>query len=318
MTLRTAGIHHVTAFVRDAQANVDFYAGILGLRLVKQTVNFDVPSVYHLYFGNETGAPGTVVTFFPFEHGRQGKIGSGQVEWITFAIPEGAMSFWENRLTRFGIEFTRERRFEETYLRFADRDGLQLELTERREGPDSRWSFGEIPAEKAIKGLGGAVLNSGAPERTGILLQELLGLEKVGRENGLLRFRSYGELGNIIELKEAASDLGHGGPGTVHHIAWRAKNDAEHEVWRERIVNRGLEPTPVKDRNYFNAIYFYEPGGIFFEIATDSPGFDRDESYEELGQALKLPEWYEERRSDIVKGLPAFIVRPFEEDKSGD
>ncbi|AZN42641.1 VOC family protein [Paenibacillus albus] len=309
MKITTAGIHHITAFARDTQTNVDFYASILGLRLIKQTINFDVPSVYHLYFGNELGTPGSVITFFPFEKGRQGKYGAGQVGWTTFAIPLGALPFWERRLTKFDIPFQYEQRFGENFLKFADRDGLQLELVERQEGSRSTWAFGDITAEHAIKGLGGAGLLSKDPEQTGLLLEELLGLEKVGVENGWTRFRTYGNSINFIEINESAVSEGHGGPGTVHHIAWRAKDSEEHLLWREAILRRGLEPTEVQDRQYFQAIYFREPGGILFEIATDSPGFTKDESLDELGHSLKLPSWYEDKRSELVQTLSAFEVR---------
>ncbi|WP_308633984.1 VOC family protein [Paenibacillus silvisoli] len=309
MTMKTAGIHHITAFVRNVQATVDFYAGVLGLRLVKQTINFDVPNVYHLYFGNEIGAPGTVITFFPFEKGRQGKIGAGQVGWSTFAVPYGTLPFWEERLNKYEIAFTSAYRFNEALLRFTDRDGLQLELVERKEGPNSTWSFDDIPAEKAIKGLGGAVLFSTLPEETGNVLEELLGFEKVGTDQGVARYRSYGDLGNLVDILQTAMDPGHGGPGTVHHIAWRAIDDEQHEQWREAIIRRGLEATPVQNRQYFNAIYFREPGGILFEIATDPPGFMKDESLASLGQSLQLPSWYEDKRPELVKGLAPFEVR---------
>ncbi|REE68127.1 glyoxalase family protein [Paenibacillus taihuensis] len=307
--MKTAGIHHITAFVRNVQDSVDFYAGILGLRLVKQTINFDVPSVYHLYFGNEMGSPGTVITFFPFEKGRQGKIGAGQVGWSSFAIPAGTLAFWENRLTKFGIEFTRLIRFNETFLRFTDRDGLQLELVERNDGMNGTWSFGDIPAEKAIKGFGGAVLFSKLPADTGNVLEDLLGFKKVGVEQGFSRYRSYGDRGNIVDIDERVRDDGHGGPGSVHHIAWRAEDDNQHAEWREAVIRRGLTSTPFQNRQYFNAIYFREPGGILFEIATDPPGFTVDEPLEELGESLQLPSWYEDKRAALVDELTHFEVR---------
>ncbi|MDI4648703.1 ring-cleaving dioxygenase [Cohnella hashimotonis] len=316
MTQKTAGIHHITAFVRNAQDNVDFYAGVLGLRLVKKTVNFDGPEVYHLYFGNEGGSPGTAITFFPFEHGRKGMIGGGQVGWSTFAVPVGALSFWEGRLAKLGIAYERTTRFGETFLRFRDRDELQLELVERVQGEPSKWSFGGVPADKAIKGLGGAVLFSLAPDKTMETLQGLLGLEKVGSEGGLVRFRAYGELGNIVEVREDAVPGGHGGSGTVHHIAWRAKNDEDHRVWRERTLVHGFQPTPFTDRQYFNAIYFRETGGILFEIATDPPGFARDEPAEALGELLMLPEWFEPRRAELEKALPPIEVRVLDADRA--
>lgn len=315
MTQKTAGIHHITAFVSNAQDNVDFYAGILGLRLVKKTINFDAPEVYHLYFGNEVGSPGTAITFFPFQEGQRGQIGGGQVGWTSYVVPTGTLEFWEQRLNKFQIPFTNEVRFNETYLRFRDNDGLQLEIVEREEGEPSKWSFGGIPADKAIKGFGGAVLNSTRPDRTMYVLEQVLGFEKVGAENDLVRYRSTGDLGNIIDINETPMDWGTGGSGTVHHIAWRAKDDQDHQLWRTRVIEDGLQPTPIVDRQYFNALYFREQGGILFEIATDPPGFERDEDFEVLGEKLMLPDWYEPYRSQIEQGLTPFKVRVLEVDK---
>ena len=185
MTYQTAGIHHITSFVRHPQDNVDFYAGILGLRLVKKTINFDAPDVYHLYFGNEIGGPGTIITFFPSAGSRLGKVGGGQVGYTTFAVPTGALSFWEARLAQFGVAFERTERFGETYLQFKDRDGLQLEIVEREEGAPSPWSFGGVSTDKAIKGFGGAILYSINSAKTPDTLATVMGLQKVGEENGL-------------------------------------------------------------------------------------------------------------------------------------
>jgi glyoxalase family protein len=315
MTQATAGIHHITSFVRDPQANVDFYAGVLGLRLVKKTINFDAPDVYHLYFGDQMGHPGTAMTFFPSPGSRQGRIGGGQVGVTTFAVPVGALPFWERRLAKLGVAAQRTSRFGETYLRFADKDGLALELVEREEGSPSEWSFGGVPADKAIKGFGGAILGSVHPEKTADVLANVLGLEKIAEEGGWIRFRAAGSLGNLIDLNAAPMDWGSGGAGTVHHIAWRAKDDEEHAKWRERVEQAGLHPTPFVDRQYFNAIYFREAGGILFEIATDSPGFDVDEPFESLGGKLMLPEWYEKRREAIERNLLPFEVRVLEGDE---
>lgn len=315
MKQQTAGIHHITAFVRHPQENVDFYAGLLGLRLVKKTINFDAPEVYHLYFGNEAGSPGTAITFFPYAASRKGRIGGGQVGYTTFLIPVGTLGFWEDRLNKFEVAYNKVTRFKETYLQFADQDGLQLELVEREGGAPSKWSFGNIPAEKAIKGFGGAILYSVQPEKTMEVLQNLLGLEKVGEEDGLVRFRSVGDLGNIIDVNAQPIPRGAGGAGTVHHIAWRAKDDADHRSWREKVEAYGLHPTDIVDRQYFNALYFREYGEILFEIATDPPGFGRDEAFEQLGEKLMLPEWYEPYRTQIEQGLTPITVRVLEGDK---
>ncbi|MDF2718180.1 MAG: ring-cleaving dioxygenase mhqO [Paenibacillus sp.] len=314
MTMKTAGIHHITAFVTDAQRNVDFYAGVLGLRLVKKTINFDAPEVYHLYFGNESGSPGTAITFFPWATARRGRIGGGQVGYTVFAVPLGSMEFWQNRLQKLNVPYTQTERFGETYIRFRDWDGLQLEIVEREEGPASEWAFGGVPANKAIKGFGGAVLNSFAPDKTAKLLEQVMGLEKVGEEGELVRFRAYGDLGNVIDMNRTPMGWGAGGAGTVHHIAWRAKDEEDHRRWREYIAQSGFQPTPVVDRQYFNAIYFREEGGILFEIASDTPGFAVDEPLKALGEKLMLPEWLEANRSQVEQGLPSIAVNRLEAD----
>lgn len=314
MNMRTAGIHHITAFVTDAQRNVDFYAGVLGLRLVKKTINFDAPEVYHLYFGNEAGSPGTAITFFPWATARRGRIGGGQVGTTVFAVPVGAFGFWQDRLRKLNVSFTQAERFGETYIRFQDWDGLQLEIVEREEGPDSEWAFGGVPADKAIKGFGGAVLNSFAPDKTMDLLERVMGLAKVGKEGEWVRYRSFGELGNIIDINHTPMGWGAGGAGTVHHIAWRAKDEEEHRRWREYIAQNGFQPTPVVDRQYFNALYFREEGGILFEVASDTPGFARDEPFDSLGEKLMLPGWLEDQRAQVEQGLPPIEVRTLEAD----
>lgn len=312
MTLKTAGIHHITAFAGDPQANVDFYAGVLGLRLVKKTINFDAPDVYHLYFGNASGSPGTAITFFPSPNTPIGKIGGGQVGITTYSIPVGAMGFWEERLQKFGIETSRVRRLGEDYLHFLDNDGLVLELVERAAGASNDWEFDGITRDTAIKGFAGAVLYSIRPDSTMNALQEVLGFTKVGEDAQYARFQSTGELGNIIDVRLEAVPFGDGGAGTVHHIAWRAKDFEEHEKWRIHASAQGYRPTQVIDRQYFNALYFREYGGILFEIATDPPGFDRDEPKETMGEKLMLPEWYEKHRETIEANLLPITVRKLE------
>ncbi|MDR0267635.1 ring-cleaving dioxygenase [Paenibacillus sp.] len=311
--LKTAGIHHITAFVNDAQQNVDFYAGVLGLRLVKKTINFDAPEVYHLYFGDENGSPGTIITFFPQDNARTGKIGGGQVSITVYAIPEGSIDFWKKRLDSFGIHHETTTRFGETFLRFFDPSGLQIELVERKEGAASRWSFNGVSFEHAIKGFGGAMLSSVSSKNTILVLEKVLGLDYVAEEDGLIRFKGYSDIGNIIDVNAENATWGDPGAGTVHHIAWRARDYEEHEKWRELLAEIGFQPTQVIDRQYFNAIYFREPGGILFEIATDPPGFARDEDKEEMGTHLMLPEWYEPQRELIEQILPKIEVREVEE-----
>ena len=309
MTKKSMGIHHITAIVGDPQENVDFYAGVLGLRLVKKTVNFDDPGTYHLYFGDETAKPGTIITFFPWGNAYKGKIGDGQAGVTSFAVPSGALAFWEKRFEKFKVPFSKTTRFEEQYLTFDDPHGLHLELVERQQGEPNTWSIGEVTEEVAIKGFGGATLYTANAEKTAELLETVMGLEKIGEEEDLMRFRAAGDLGNIIDVKLSRVGTGQMGVGTVHHIAWRAQDDADQLDWKQQVETYGLGVTPVQDRNYFNAIYFREYGDILFEIATDPPGFAIDESPEALGEALMLPAQHERHRKNLQRDLPPIQVR---------
>lgn len=310
---KTTGIHHITAMVNDAQRNIDFYAGVLGLRLVKKTINFDRPEVYHLYFGNEAGDPGTVITFFPWENQMKGRIGTGQVGVTSYVIPAGSLSFWKDRLKRFGVRFIQNVRYGETYLQFQDPDGLEIELVERNEGAINPWSYGGVTSDVAIKGFGGATLISAQPHKTAEVLEDILGLEPVGQEESFLRFKT--EIGNTIDIKLSPSVRGLMGAGTVHHIAWRARDEEDHQRWRELLVEKGFYPTEILDRNYFKALYFHEGGGILFEIATDAPGFGVDEPANALGKKLMLPSWLESKREELEHKLPQVEARVLEGDK---
>jgi glyoxalase family protein len=309
MSKKTMGIHHITAIVGHPQENVDFYAGVLGLRLVKQTVNFDDPGTYHLYFGNKGGKPGTIITFFPWPGAHQGIIGGGQVGVTSYVVPKGALEFWEKRLEKFNVPFTKIERFGEQYLEFDDPHGLHLEMVERAEGEANQWNFGEVTPDVAIKGFGGATLLSTQPNKTAELLKNVLGLERVGTEGDFVRFRSLAEIGNVIDLKLTPIGRGQMGVGTVHHIAWRASDDQDQLDWKEFVQANGYGVTPVQDRNYFNAIYFREHGEILFEIATDPPGFAHDESQETMGEKLMLPAQYEKHREQIERRLLPIEVR---------
>ncbi|RST77453.1 ring-cleaving dioxygenase [Siminovitchia acidinfaciens] len=306
---KTAGIHHITAIVGHPQENVDFYAGVLGLRMVKKTVNFDDPGTYHLYFGNEGGRPGTIITFFPWPDAYPGKIGDGQVGVTSYAVPLDAIPFWEKRLETLQVPFTKSERFGESYLSLTDPHGLQLEIVEREAGEKNTWAFDGIHPDVAIKGFGGATLLSSRPEKTAELLENIMGLEKVGEEGGLIRFRSSADIGNVIDLKSTRSGPGRMGVGTVHHIAWRAADDADQLDWQKYVASHGYGVTPVQDRNYFNAIYFREHGNILFEIATDPPGFAHDESFETMGEKLMLPQQYEMYRQRLEESLIPIKVR---------
>ncbi|WP_226678348.1 ring-cleaving dioxygenase [Mesobacillus jeotgali] len=312
---KTSGIHHITAMVNDAQRNIDFYAGVLGLRLVKKTINYDRPEVYHLYFGNESGDPGTAITFFPWANQLKGRIGTGQVGVTSYVIPEGTLPFWKERLNRFGVRFIQNVRYGESYLQFQDPDGLEIELVERNEGPTNTWSFGGVTPDVAIKGFGGATLISAQPHKTAEVLEDILGLENIGQEESFLRFKSAAEIGNTIDIMLTPSVRGLMGAGTVHHIAWRAKDEEDHKRWRALLLEKGYYPTEILDRNYFKALYFHEGGGILFEIATDSPGFAVDEPISELGEKLMLPSWLEPKREELEDLLPKVEARILEGDK---
>jgi glyoxalase family protein len=309
MTKKTLGIHHITAIVGDPQENVDFYASVLGLRLVKKTVNFGDKVRYHLYFGNEEGAPGTLITFFAWPGAVNGKVGDGEVGVSSYAVPVGAIDFWKTRLESFKVSYTEIERFGEQYLQFQDPHGLLLEIVEREEGAPNRWEFGSVTEDVAIKGLGGATLFSAKSAETAEVLNNVLGLELVGEEGDYIRFKSASELGNIIDIKATSFGKGEQGPGVVHHIAWRTKDDAEQLAWKSFVEGNGYEVTPVRDRNYFKAIYFSEPGGTLFEIATDPPGFAHDESLETMGEKLMLPKQFEDEREKLESILIPVKVR---------
>ncbi|MBG9546746.1 ring-cleaving dioxygenase [Cytobacillus firmus] len=312
MNKATSGIHHISAIVGHPQENIDFYAGVLGLRMVKQTVNFDDPGTYHLYFGNNEGKPGTIITFFPWAKASQGVIGDGQVGVTSYAIPKGALGFWKDRFEKFKISYTTEKRFSEESIRFRDPHGLVLEMVERDEGETNTWTFGAITPDVAVKGFAGATLYSSQPDQTALLLERVMGLERIGEEGEMIRFQSSAQIGNVIDLKKIPGKRGQMGVGTVHHIAWRAEDDQDQLEWLEYVRSNGYGVTPVRDRNYFNAIYFREHGEILFEIATDPPGFAHDESPGKMGEMLMLPEQYENMRNGIERKLIPIEVRELE------
>ncbi len=307
MSIRFAGLHHVTAIAGDPQENVDFYAGILGLRLVKKTVNFDDPGSYHLYYGDAAGNPGTIMTFFSWPGAPRGRIGTGQVSTTSFSVPEDSLGYWTERLVEHGVRFAMpERRFDETVLAFEDHDGLAVEIVAGpgREGGEA-WAGNPVPVEHAIRGIPGVTLSEQSGEVTENILTRLLGFEKVGEEDGRTRYLSSGSGGSfadVLALPEGTP--GQTAVGTTHHVAWRAPDDETEKLWHDEIEARGLHVTPVLDRSYFHSIYFREPGGVLFEIATDPPGFAVDEDPDHLGESLKLPPWLERRRAEIERSLP--------------
>ena len=309
MKQQTAGIHHITAIVGHPQENVDFYAGILGLRLVKKTINFDDPETYHLYFGDEGGNPGTIITFFPWASGRKGEIGDGQVGVTAYAVPVGALPYWEKRLSGFDIAYEKIVRFGETTLQFEDPHGLRLEIVEREQGDENSWTFGGVTKDVAIKGFAGATLFSQSPKETAATLTDVMGLTYSETEDDYARFIAPSSIGNVIDVKMTTGVQGTMGVGTVHHIAWRAEDNEDHVAWQASVRSHDIPVTEIRDRNYFNALYFKEPGQILFEIATDPPGFAHDESLETMGKALKLPAQYEQHRQELEATLIPIEVR---------
>jgi glyoxalase family protein len=301
------GIHHVTAIAGDPQPNVDFYTRVLGLRLVKLTVNFDDPGTYHLYFGNDRGTPGSILTFFPWSGVRRGTVGTGQVTATAFAVPQGSLGFWRDRLVDHGAHADESARFGEPVLRVADPDGLHLELLESAAAdPGAAWAGGGVPGAHAIGGFHSATLSEEGYEQTAQLLQETMGLSFVGSEGNRFRYAAGGTgPGAIVDILCAPDGRpGRLGGGTVHHIAFRTPDDDAQQAWRQLLVRGGYNVSPVMDRVYFHSIYYREPGGILFEIATDPPGFSADEPAEHLGERLMLPPWLEARRAAVEAVLP--------------
>jgi glyoxalase family protein len=303
-----AGIHHVTAISGQAQRNLDFYRRILGLRFVKKTVNFDDPGTYHLYYGDENGNPGTILTFFPWEHAAPGRIGVGLAQQTMFRIPAASVGYWTHRFVEKGVVHEGlAKQFDEPVLPFIDPDGMRLALVGiRGVENESAWNGSEVPVEHAVRGFHGVTLMLDDRARTGAVLTNVLGFSDVGREGSLWRFRSNEMRGALIDIYEAKEFLGGSmGRGSVHHIAFRAIDDlAQAEMARKLTRDHGLHTTEQKDRQYFRSVYFREPGGVIFEIATDQPGFAVDEPLASLGQDLKLPPFLEPRRNELEALLP--------------
>jgi glyoxalase family protein len=306
------GLHHVTAIASDPQANADFYASLLGLRLVKRTVNFDDPTTYHLYYGDDVGTPGTILTFFPWPGAPPGMRGAGQATATAFAVPHGSLEWWMERLAGGTIEFGPiEERFGERLLALRDPDDLAIELVEVA-GDANRWWWrdGPIPAAYAIRGFHGVTLTLEGYERTAALLTDVMGLEPSGEQRDRFRYTTRSDApGTRVDLVCAPGlRPGRVAAGSVHHIAFRCASDDDQKAWRGRLAAAGTNVTTVMDRQYFKSIYFREPGGVLFEIATDPPGFTADEPRESLGAALKLPPWLEPRRRFIEDRLPRLHV----------
>jgi glyoxalase family protein len=308
METEIPGIHHVTAIAGEPQTNIDFYAGILGLRLIKLTVNFDDPATYHLYYGDGQGHPGTILTFFPWPGAARGRIGTGQATVTSFAVPERALDYWQKRLREHNIDCIRSRSaFGEQALVFNDPDGLQLELVSSPDAnPDRAWEQGPVPLEFAIRGFHRVSLSEEGYERTAALLTETLGFRLIDSQGNHFRYAvASGGTGSIVDvLCLPAGKAGRVSVGTVHHVAWRTPTNEQQLQWRAALSSRQYNVTPVIDRKYFHSIYFREPGGVLFEIATDPPGFTVDEPAGELGSHLLLPDWLEPSRAELERILP--------------
>jgi glyoxalase family protein len=304
------GIHHVTAIAGEPQRNLDFYTEILGLRLVKLTVNFDDPGTYHFYFGDAKGTPGSILTFFPWVGVPRGRAGTGQVSAASFAVPAESLGYWLDRLSRHHVEKA-DARFGEAVLRFEDPDGLPLEMigTERALEHMS-WTGGSVDARHAISGFHSATLLEEGYEKTATLLEKVMGLTPAGTEGNRYRYvMRPGGAASIVDVVCAPdSRPGRLGAGTVHHIAWRTPDDAQQLSWRNRLVGEGYNVSPVMDRTYFHSIYYREPGGILFEIATDPPGFAFDEPADHLGERLMLPPHVEAYRRGLERALPPLTL----------
>jgi glyoxalase family protein len=308
-TDRITGIHHITAIASDPQRTLDFYTQVIGLRLVKLTVNFDDPGTYHFYFGDHLGSPGTILTFFPWPHVAQGEIGTGQVTTIAFEVPAESLEFWSKRLRdRAAYSGVTEERFGEDVVRFRDPDGLWLELVGVSRAADRPVAVsGEIPREHALRGFHSATFaerDAAATER----LVEFMGFTRISQAGNRIRYQASGRDASIVDIvHEPKTPRGGLGAGIVHHIAFRTPTDERQERWRRELMPQVREITPVIDRVYFHSIYFREPGGILFEIATDPPGFAIDEAVDHLGERLMLPPWLEGSRVDLERTLPRLI-----------
>ncbi|HVG15433.1 MAG TPA: ring-cleaving dioxygenase [Chitinophagaceae bacterium] len=311
MENRILGLHHITAIAGNAQQNFDFYTKVLGLRMVKKTVNFDDPGTYHFYFGNENGSPGTILTFFPWEGIGRGSTGTGMATNIGYSVPKDSLDFWADRFQTLGVHHESvTERFGEQYLSFEDGDGLKLELvvpnsTDQRQG----WEINEVNGAVALKGFHYVTLTVKDSGPTGTILTDLFGYRLLKQEGNRYRFVTDGvNEASYVDLIEApAMGQGRGVGGTNHHVAFRVKDDNVLMEFREKIMSKGFGITPKIDRDYFFSLYFREPGGVLFELATDNPGFTRDEPLQELGTSLKLPKQYENNRKQIEAVLPVLV-----------
>ena len=313
MRMELLGLHHVTAVARDPRHNLAFYTQILGLRLVKRTVDFDAPHIYHFYFGDAQGAPGTLLTFFPWTREPAGKLGTGQASAFAFTIPETAIGYWQERLSEQRVTYyepvTRFEGtpYEEQVIVFRDEDGLCVELVaDKQAGMTAMWAEGTVPADAALRGLHSVTLAVQDATPTAKFLTETLGFHQVAAEENRTRYVLFeGGAGHIVDILHLPNvPGGEIGPGTIHHVAFRTREEADLSEWQDCLKSANIEVTNIRDRKYFHSIYLDEPGGVLIEIATDSPGFMVDETLPELGSHLQLPLRLEPGRDAIVQNLP--------------
>lgn len=303
------GLHHITAIASNAKSNFEFYTNVLGLRMVKKTVNFDDPETYHFYYGNEEGTPGTILTFFPWEGIGRGKPGVGQATEIGYSVPDGSLDFWMDRFKNFNVSFgEKAEKFGELFLPFTDPDGLNISLIIPAKNDERKpWETTAVKIDNATKGFHSVTLTLKKIDATAKILTDIFGYRLLAQEGNRYRFVTDAiESASIIDLLETPEGKqGHNAAGTNHHIAFRVANEAIQMAFHEKIASSGLQITPKIDRDYFYSLYFREPGGVLFEIATDNPGFTIDEPLSELGSNLKLPKQYEPARAQIERALPA-------------
>ncbi len=305
------GIHHVTCITGDVQKNVDFYVSVLGLRFVKKSINQDLPDTYHLYFADYLGSPGTAMTFFGWPTWPARRAGSGQVMTVAFAVPESSLGFWGRRLVELGVDHERVSRFGSDVIGLHDPDEIEIELvgatSQLKTAP---WRDSAVPIEHAIHGFHSVALVVAQSGATVELLTGTMGFRESGREGLRTRFETgAGGPDAILDVIESPEGpVGEESIGTVHHVAWRAPSEADQARWREDLIAAGRNVTPVIDRWYFKSIYYREPGGVLFEIATDGPGFTVDEKPEDLGSKLSLPPWFQVRREELDQTLTPFVV----------
>lgn len=308
MKNKILGLHHITAIAGQAQRNYDFYTKVLGVRLVKKTVNFDDPGTYHLYYGDEVGTPGSILTFFPWQGIQKGRTGNGMATEIGYSVPAGSLDFWKKRFEAMNIKHQPlNERFGEQYIQLEDPDGLLLNLVEPKAADDRKpWTTTEVDENTATKGFHSVVLNVRNVEPTARVLTDVFGYTQLQQEGNRHRFITDAvPTANIVDIIEDPNGRpGINAGGTNHHVAFRAKDDTIMMEFREKVRSAGLNITEKIDRNYFYSLYFREPNGVLFEIASDNPGFATDETISELGTHLKLPAQYEPGRKQIEKALP--------------